>query len=272
MASFKVSPLVLNLFRPFEIPCNIFGVTVTSISKRNLTIWLNFVYTLFHMIFSSCLILYRIENIEPQFCQANAISQSVNAIQQILGFSVILSIYYQTLFRKKDVNKVLKLISKSDQQLQKLNQISQQKAFGIKILIEAIVVVLYAYGTYILFSIHYKVTSYKLLIIEYFSAINPILLMYLVLLMFINFCWHLKKKFNHLKIVMQNLVMSNKRPHNTDEIWAIKAQNESTPILFNQIQMIAKTYETLFDTVNLLNRIFGMSNLASIGECANKGF
>lgn len=267
MALLKSSSKIATLFRPFEIPCNIFGVTVTSFSHRKLTNLLSCAYTLLHLTLSTMLTLYRIGNVEPQFCQPNAISQSVNGIQQILGLAVMLSIYYQTLFRKADVQRVLKLLQQSDQQLVQLNAILKQKAFGVKIVIEAVVVVLYAYGAFVLFAVRYNVTSVRLLVVEFISAINPLVLTHLVLLMFVNLCWHVRNKFQKLKIILREIVdNNNKQQSGKDAVWTVQTPNGSARVVFQQVQLIAKTYETLFDTVNMLNRIFGLSNLTSIGE------
>lgn len=254
-----------TLFLPFEIPCNIFGVTVTSTPQCKLINLLSHVYTVLHFLVSLMLSLYRIGYIEPQFCQSNAISQSINGIQQILGLIVMVSIYYQTLFRKSDVRKMLKLLSQSDKQLLQLNSTIEQKTFRVKILIESMTVFVYAYAAYIFFAIRYNVTSFKLLVIEFVSAINPVVLTHLVLLIFVNFCWIIKNKFHILKVILRAIIRSDSQQNKEDEIWIEHNPNSCIRVVFDRIKFVAKTYETLFDTVNVLNRIFGLSNLASIG-------
>lgn len=257
---------IIGYFRPLEIVCNIFGASVTSIRQRQFIVYLSIVYTIIHAIISIGLTFYRIANIKPHFCQQSAISQSVNGIQQILGLGVVATVYYQTLFRKADVQKVLKILLKSDQELLQLNAILKYKVFGVKIVIETIFVVLYAYAAFIIFAVHYNVSDLRMLAFEFVSAINPMVLGNLVLLMFINFCWHIRNKFAKLREILENFVRHDSGHGKNDEIWTIKAKIGTSKVLFNQIQRIARIYESLFDAVNVLNRIFGLSNLTSIGN------
>lgn len=257
---------IITYFRPLEIACNIFGASVTSFRQRGFIIYLSIAYTVIQAVISLGLTLYRIANIKPQFCQQNAVSQSVNGIQQILGLGVVATIYYQTLFRKADVRSVLNILSKSDQEFLQLNTILKHKVFGVKIVIETVFVVLYAYAAFILFAVHYNVTELRMLVFELFSAINPLVLANLVLLMFINFCWHIRNKFAKLREILEEFVRYDSAHLESEDIWTIKGNSGTSKILFNQIQRIARIYESLFDAVNVLNRIFGLSNLTSIGN------
>lgn len=236
-----------------------------SFHRHLVAIYFSNAFTVLQFLLSSTLTLYRLGHIEPTFCEQNAVSRSVNGIQQILGYGVVVTIYYQTLFRKTEIQMVMQLLSRSDQELAQLNAVIDAKAFVRKIWAEVIITFAFGYGAFVLFSIHYEVTTFNMLVFEFYSAINPWVLTNLVLLTFINFCWHIKNKLNRLKTILTQLGKFDISQLVGDDVWTVNTNFNTTNIMFGQIKRIARIYGTLFDAVNVLNRVFGLSNLTSIG-------
>lgn len=52
----------------------------------------------------------------------------------------------------------------------------------------------------------------------------------------------------------------------TNKIWKIKFIQETPKLFIREIRIIATIFEMLFKTVNILNRIFGFSNLTTMGK------
>lgn len=267
MVAVRTSPRLPSLLRPLEIVAHIFGVAIIALPQRKSLFYLSCAYTTMQLALSSGLSLYRIGNIQPKFCQQNAVSHSVNGIQQLLGLTVVIASYYQTLFRKSDVRQILKLLARSHHDLLQLNVILRHRVFGIKVIGETVLVLVYAYAAFIVFAIHYGVTSIDALALEYFSTINPLVLANLALLMFNNFCWSIRNELQRLRQMLEEMVNCEQQDgKDSSRIWIVGPCKESPTLQLYRIQQIAKIYETLFDATQALNRIFGLSNLTSIGE------
>lgn len=265
MAIPKYVPRIDSLFRPLRYSCVLFGASVISSYRHLVAIYFNNAFTVLQFLLSSTLTLYRLGHIDPTFCEQNAVSRSVNGIQQILGYGVVVAIYYQTLFRKTEIQMVMQLLSKSDQELAQLNAVIDAKVFARKIWAEVILTFTLGYGAFVLFSIHYEVNTFNMLVFEFYSAINPWVLTNLVLLTFINFCWHIRDKLDRLRTILTELGKFDTSQFVGEDVWTVNTNFNTTNIMFGQIKRIARIYGTLFDAINVLNRVFGLSNLTSIG-------
>lgn len=266
MVFVRTTPKLPSLLRPIEIVAIIFGAAIISLPQRKPLIYLCISYTALQLVLSIVLSIYRIGYIQPRFCQPNPVSQSVNGIQQLLGLTVVIAVYYQTLFRKSDVRKILKLLAKSHHDLLQLNITMKHRVFGIKIIVEVTLVLVYVFSAFVVCAIHYDVTTFDALALEYFSAISPLVLTNLALMMFINICWHIRNELELLRKMLEEIVRCEGNEETKgDGIWMTRTCNGASQLLFHRVQRVAKIYETLFDATRLLNKIFGLSNLTSIG-------
>lgn len=268
MALLRARPKLPLLLRPIAIAAHIFGVSLTSLPQRKWLVYLSVSYTVLQFLFATGLSLYRIGYIQPKFCQQNPVSHTANGIQQLLGVSVVIAVYYQTLFRRTDVQMVLKLLAKSHNDLLQLNLIAKYRVLGIKIVVETILVLLFVCSAFVVFAIHYDVTSGDALVLEYISTMNPLLLTDLMLLMFINICWHIRNELCILRKMMEELVTyaNDDDIGGDDRVWTIRAYDMTPKMIAYRLHCAARIFATLFDATQAINRIFGLSNLTSMGE------
>lgn len=279
MVFVRAAPKLPTLLLPIRIVAGIFGISLITFPQRKLLIYLNIAYTIVHFTLAISLTLYRLGHIQPQFCQQNPVSHSVNGIQQLLGLTVVVAVYYQAIFRKTGIQTVLKLLAKSHNDLLQLNIIQKYRVFGIKIVVETVSLMLFVCTVFVVFAIHYDVISVDALAFEYFSAMNPLILANLMLLMFINVCWHIRNELCILRQSIEDTIVNSMMRLETMEAgqahdrllngnaWTIKVySNDALKILSHRLQHIARIYETLHDATQALNRTFGLSNLTSIGN------
>lgn len=262
----SISNSIREPFQPLGIACDLFGVTLFRYNCKSKVIQVfSSVYTI--LIFSIFLpiILYRIGYVTPTLCQSNAVAQSVIGIQQILGMLVIVAIYFQVVFYKSDMKHIFQLFLSIDKAFNQLNIKFDYRRFRWKIKIEVAIVIGFIYGSFLYFLMYYRVQAMFSVILEFFTSIQTILLIYLVLLIFINFGWHIRNKFIALKSLLVDVcAIETLIGCDADDLWKVKLIQETPQVVFCEIRKIAQIYEMLFKTINLLNRIFGLSNLATM--------
>lgn len=253
-------------FHPLNVICILHGISLLNYFYRSK------IHRIICNVYSGilaivCLIvsLYRLLYVAPRFSQSNAVAHSVLGIQQILNTIVILMIYYQVFSYKFDIRNVFQLISAIDREFLKLNIRFAYKSFGRKILFEVVFIVCFIYGSFVFFSVYYEVDDGNSLLLELFSFVIPILLVNLTLLTFVNFGWCINVKFKKLKLFLVDLCAIDSIVAN-DEIWKVKLIRETPRVFFVELKKIAEIYELLYEAVNRLNYVFGLSNLSSMGK------
>ena len=255
---------ISKLFRPFRWSSGLFGASVISPVQPSMVakyVEISFSAVMFTL--STSLTLYRIVYIPPRLSPDSPVSHSVNSIQQMLSFIVLASIYYQTLFHKSHIHQIFTLLTKTDEQFLQLNTSFRYENFLRKVYFEIVFVFLYIYGAFAFFIVHFGVYRVDEWVYELFSAINPMVLTNLTLLTFINFCWHIKSKFSTLRLLLNDLCQFDSQMDECD-VWKVKSVHDTTTIVFKELKKIARIYELLYETVQTLNKIFGVSNLASL--------
>lgn len=258
---------VRSYFRPLYWTCQLFGISVISLTSNKVLRVLKLCYSLINMCFMIGYTIYCIGFVPSKFGHQNAVSVSVQNMQQIMGITVLFFIYYQVILYKPKIDKIFNIFTKIDLEFQYLNIQFNYKKFERKIIIELIFAVLFIYGLFFVLMSHYELNYFDSIISEYIINIHPIFLIDIVLLTFINFCWHIKCKLTALKLLLVDLSrIDEKSMIERDKIWKIKFVQETPKLFIREIRIIAAIFEMLFKAVNILNNIFGFSNLMTMGE------
>lgn len=260
----NISNHIKIIFKPLHLACSIFGISFFNHLHSKWLRCLHLIYGFILFLLFTSSFLYRITNVSPKFCQLNAVGQSVIGIQQILGILVIIAIYYKFLFGKKSFIKILFLISNIDNRFQSMNIHFSYKRFIVRILFEVVLVCGFMFSSYLFFIFHYKIVEIYSILLEIFVSISPFLVINLNLLMFINMAWCVQEKFINLKMFLIDICAIDAFIEK-NKIWKVKLIHETPHGLYNQLKNIAQIYELLYETVNQLNNIFGLPNLASMG-------
>lgn len=258
---------IRSYFRPLYWTCQLFGISVMSLASNKVFRVLNLCYSLINMCFVIGYTIYCIGFVPSQFGHQNAVSVSVQNMQQIMGITVLFFIYYQVILYKSKIEKIFNIFTQIDLEFQLLNIRFNYKKFERKIIIELVFVVLFIYSLFFVLRSHYEINYLDSIISEYITNIHAIFLIDIVLLMFINFCWHIKCKLTTIKLLLLDLSgIDETSMIERDEMWKIKFVQETPKLFIREIRIIATIFERLFKTVNILNNIFGFSNLMTMGE------
>lgn len=258
---------IRTYFRPLYWICQLFGISIISMTTNRTLKYCKFGYSIINVCCLAGYTVYSVGYMPLKFGHQNAVSVSVHSMQQIIGLFVILFIYYQVIRYKTKIDKVFQILENIDGEFHQLNIKFNYKKFSRKILIESIFVILFIYGLFALLVRHYCVTDTGLIVFEYFLNIHPILLINLVLLTFINFCWVIRSKLKTMRRLLTDFsrIDDNARAE-TDQLWKVKFIQETPKIFIREIRIIANVFEMLFKTVNILNSVFGLSNLSTMGK------
>lgn len=264
---------IKNRFKPLHFACSLLGISLFNHLKSNWPRWMHMIYGLILFLVFLSSFFYRIANVPPKFCQANAVGHSVIGIQQILSTFVITVIYYQYFSCRTSFQNTLMLMTDIDALFRSLNIHFIDDRFTVKILFEVGLIVCLIGGSFLFFLFHYRIQDAFSGFIEFFVSINPLLVINLNLLMFINLAWCVRDKFGALKRFLFDVcAIDSVTSFDTDGIWKVKLIQEAPHGLYNQLTKIAQIYERLYETVNELNSIFGLSNLTSMGSLENLYF
>lgn len=257
-------------FRSIHIISSVFGISYFQQLHSNSRKFASVAYSMAIFIVFVASFLYRILNISPMLCNANAVSYSVVGIQQILGTIAIVLIYYQVLFYKSQFAYLLELVTLIEHEFVQLNIQFTYKRFAMKILFEIIVVIAFVYLSFAFFVIYYKVWDIRLIALELFVSVNPMLAVTINLMTFINVIWFIRNGFQHVKYFLTDLcaIESLLTDGRSNEVWTVKLMIQIPCGLFFKYKQISRIYEFLYEMTNLLNTIFGLSNLASMGKCS----
>lgn len=244
----------------------IFGVSYFTNILTPSSWFMNIPYTLAVLILFFAAFLYRISSVPPNFCRSNAVSYSVIGIQQILIMFAIVAIFYQILFYKDRFKKLLKCISLIEYEFEVLNIGFSCKRFMAKILIEVVTIIIFIYVSFLFFVIYYDVRQIGLIMLELFSYMNPMLVIILNLITFLNVVWYIRNRFQHLKRFLMDLcAIDPLSACSLNEPQKVKLSR--TPnALQRDFPKIARVYELLFTASKYLSDIFGCSNLTSMGK------
>lgn len=271
MAEDQRPPLINRIqlsFRSLHLVSSVFGVSYLKYNKTPKfvqTFSILYTLTLF-CLFELCF-FYRILNVSPKLSRPHLVDHSVSGIQQILNTAAITTIFYQVLAYKTKFAKILKLIKIIDQIFASLNIHFTYNSFTTKIAAEIVLVLAFIYGSFIFFLIYYNVQDYTSIFLELFTSINPMLIISLNLLTFINLVWCIHEKFASLKRFLLNVCASNLLVANdVNDVWKIKLTSGTPNGLYRELKQIAHIYELSYKAVNQVNGIFGISNLASMGK------
>lgn len=258
---------IFLLLRPINGILCVFGISHFSVKKSRLVrvVHLFYTWTVLTVFIGS--FLYRISNVPPALCQPNAVAHSVMEIQQILSTIVLITIYYQVIFYEEKFNHLKLLMSLAEDALLMLNNNLPSEHLMTKILCEVIFLTIYIYVSFILFVIFYKVEKIEFMLLELFSSINPMFVINLNLMTFVNLAWFTRDRFQILKCVLIDACKFDLSVV-TDPNEALKATLicQTPNELRNEFKKISQAYELLFNMINILNEMFGYSNLASMGK------
>lgn len=280
--SFKIFDVKSTRFRPKPINSfcqsfrsvhrmsSLFGITYFqrshSISQKSAGI----AYALAISIVFVASFLYRLLNFPPLLCTANTVAHSVIGIQQILGTAAIFTIYYQVVFYKSTFKHMLSLITLIEREFVTLNIQFPYKRFALNIFVQMLVVITFFPVSFAFFVIYYNVRDIGLIALELFVSINPMLAITLNLMIFSNAVWFIRTALRCTKSVLMDLCAIDSFLTNghSNEVRTVKSIMQMPNGLLRKYKQIARIFGLLFDVADHLNHIFGLSNLASMGECS----
>lgn len=253
-------------FYAVHLVSRIFGVSYFTNIVTTSSWFMNVPYTLSVLIIFIGAFSYRISSVPPNFCRSDAVSHSVIGIQQILTVVTISAIFYQILFYKDQFRKLLECTSSIEYEFNVLNIEFSCKHFMAKIIIEVATIIILIYMSFLFFVIHYDVKHLGLILLELFSYMNPMLVIILNLITFLNVVWYIRIRFQHLKCFLMNLCPTDPPSAcRLNEPQKVKLSRTSNA-LHRDFSKIAHIYELLFTESNYLSDIFGCSNLTSMGK------
>lgn len=257
--------------RSIRIISSVFGMSYFHRSSSKASKLASIAYATGIFIVFLASFLYRILNIQPMLCNANAVSYSVLGIQQILSIIAITTIYHQVLFYKSKFAHLLELVTLIEHKCEMLNIQLDYRRFATKILCEILAVVAYISISFAFFVIYYNVWDIGLITLELFVSIIPMLVIILNLMTFINVVWLTRNGVQRIKdFLLQFCAMESLLSDvRSNEVWTVKLMTNQTPYeLFNKFKQISQIYGCVCEMANHLNDIFGLSNLASMGKCS----
>lgn len=214
--------------------------------------------------------LFRILYITPMLCDANKVSHSVIGIQQILSTITIVTIYYQFLFYQTKFVHLLELVTIIEHAFTMLNIKLNYKLFAMKIFCEILAILAFISTSFAFFVIYYNVWNISFIALELFVTINPLLVIILNLMIFINAVWFIRDGIKCIKDCLIHLcaIDSLLLDGQSNEMWTVKLMIIQMPYEFyDKYTQLSRIYAALFEMANHLNEIFGLSNLASMGKC-----
>lgn len=254
-------------FYAVHIASHIFGVSYFTNTVMDSSWFIDVPYTLIHFSIFIVTFLYRISCVAPNLSKSDIVSYSVIGIQQIFAIFTIVAIFYQILFNKNQFKQLLQLISLIEQKFITLNHHCSLKNLMVKITCEVMTIVVIISISFIFFVIYYKVRHIGLIMLELFSYINPMLVIMFNLITFINIVWYIRNRFQYLKHILVDLYAIDSFVGNSsNETHKMKLTRKTPNYLQRDIQTISRIYELLFTVSNDLSKIFGYSNLTSMGK------
>lgn len=254
--------VIYETFRPLHFMCAMFGVCWCFFQSR-VRRALNLIHSL--LMFSAFIvsIFYHIGYVTPLFSSQNSIAYSVLATQQLLEASVIATIYYQVIFHKPQMAKIVETMTLIDTDFAQMKIDVKSDSFRWQIMSEVISLVVAIHLTFLGFCFAFEVDSMLKTTLELFSVFYPFLVIESVLLFFINITKFIRDKFKKIQYVLRDLFDISRR-HFDDEHDQMKMFHIKTEHFFSEIKFVASIYDQLFQTVNCLNQMFGLSNLMTM--------
>lgn len=257
-------------FRAVHKVASLFGISyfqrLHSIPQKSASI----AYTLAIFITFVASFLYRILNMSPLLCNANAVAYSVIGIQQILSTIAILTIYYQVVFYKSKFVHMLKLVTLIEREFVTLNIQFRYKRFAMHIFAQILVVTVFLLVSFAFFVIYFNIRDIRLIALELFVSMNPMLAITLNLITFANAVWFIRNGLEYMKDILMGLcaIDSLLADGQSNEVRTVKLMTQMPYGLFGKYKQIARIYELFYEMADHLNDIFGLSNLASMGKCS----
>lgn len=206
----------------------------------------------------------------------NSISKTVYMIQYYLGFFTLMSVYYQAFFHRHNWRRVEKYLVRIEKIFHlHLDSVHFRKV-GILcqyLFIEVVLFTVIIFGLYLARCVESGTTIPLEIIATYFSTIYPIIVTYLTMCKFLNLCWVLHAMFRSLGECCTKLCLKREASQLDNQLnfglfIVIKECPTADQFYMKQLKMISQIYGMLFNAIELLNIIFGMSNLTTVAQCS----
>lgn len=258
-----------SVSRPIQFVCGAFGITMLGTFKTNVARGLNSAYAFVVSLILLAAIVVRIQYVSPKYGCLSVIIHSVICIQQALIALSIVAIYYQTIRYPNAINSVLEMLAAIDRDFARFNVKFDYRFFQWKILLEIIGLSAAIHITFVALCVHDRTEPLVAIIYELLARFYPIFVINSALLMFINLCCLIKCKFTALKKLLRSFQAPGALQRvDRDDVWKIKMSQSPPRTFCGEIRQIVDMYESLCATVNRLNSIFGLMNLATLALLA----
>lgn len=282
------SSSVLHSFNHLNIVTSIFGIHFYHSKINKILEKMSIIYTSLMCCITLTFPLYKdyvFKKFPVNHHNRDPLTKFIYHIEYYLGYFTIMSIYYQIFFHWKMMKCIIKQIEKIEKLffLHLTSVYCRQKITNLRqlIYIQLIFTFVVIFGYFTTICYHTRVADVRVVIGEYLITINPMVLTYLTLCKFLNLSWVLHAKFQALNKYCNQLSIAGSKLNNIPKLLENKNQllsmglfiviNECpTPnqIYMKKLKVISRIYEMLYDTIFMINNLFGFSNLLTVAQAS----
>lgn len=258
-----------SVFKSINFISNLLGISLIIQSKSRFINMTYRSYTIVLLTLATISLYFSIINV-PQLSLDYPIPHSVNWIRRIFGFITIASLFWQALVYSTEKLKIISILNQVNGMFstQFDIQFSYRKIYWI-INGQLLLIFIFLFGLFGLMCWHYELSDYEWIAFEYLVGMHPTVLMCLNQLKVIHVISIINSKFNGLNVILLEWDRFDKKIRAASrKIFKIKevqvATNSMIIVQYGDLKKIAEIYEMLFEAIELINKVFGLSNLTSI--------